>query len=708
MRNTHPSTSSSRTASRSPLHSGVSAVVLAVAAAMVVVVSAVVAVVGSSVERAAAAPVTPLPVLDTWAWCGVHPDDPVALASARSMAVAAGIDVTFGPCNVPTPDYTPANTANRYVDPQTYARLVAINASVGMKTVVYDARLWSDTAAVRNAAIAFWQPQLADIAAWDMGDEFDHTSSEWAVLIHRWDVVRAHVTPVTGITPYTNLIPSAAAVNAALRDLSGSEQLVSFAQYGGDLGVSLARSFDASVRTVMCGVNAFTHFQFRPTAARIRADMTVLRAAGCDRMLVFGGQRVYGTDLFGGPSLAENDGTATSWAGGVLEGTGRSSYTPVGPSRILETRVGDGLSTIDGQFQGVGVRGAGSVTRLTVVGRAGVPMSAGAVALTITATEARAPGFVTVYPCDDAVPNASQLNYAVGSTVSASVVAKVASGWVCLFTSSDIDVAVDVAGYYPEGSPYVPTAPARLLETRVGEGLSTADGRDNGIGVRVGGSITVLQVTGRGGVPVSAGAAVLSVTTVDARAPGFVTVFPCGEPQVPTASTSNYRPGVVSTNAVVTALDTAGQVCLYTSADVDMVVDVNGHHPLGSTTVPISPVRLLDTRTGPGLTTVDRLSSGIGKRVLDTVTELQVAGRGGLPADVGSVILNLTVTETSGPGFVTVFPCGAGRPNASSINFAAGSTLPNLVITDLDSTGKVCFYTMVGTHLVVDVTAVHR
>jgi hypothetical protein len=163
----------------------------------------------------------------------------------------------------------------------------------------------------------------------------------------------------------------------------------------------------------------------------------------------------------------------------------------VGPSRILETRVGDGLSTIDGQFQGVGVRGAGSVTRLTVVGRAGVPMSAGAVALTITATEARAPGFVTVYPCDDAVPNASQLNYAVGSTVSASVVAKVASGWVCLFTSSDIDVAVDVAATTPRARPTCPQR-RRLLETRVGEGCPLPMD-DNGIGVRVGGSITVLR-----------------------------------------------------------------------------------------------------------------------------------------------------------------------------------------------------------------------
>lgn len=660
-------------------------------------------------STAAAAPVAPLAVIDTWAWCGVHPDDPVALASARSMATVGGVDATFGPCNVPTSDYTPAFTANRYVDPQTYSRLVAINASVGMKTVVYDARLWSDTPATRATALAFWQPQLANIAAWDMGDEFDPLGSEWSILVHRWNNVRTFISPSTGIAPYTNLLPTNTAIQAALRDLPGTDQLISFAEYGDQLGTPLIRQVDPAVRTVMCGVNAFTHFFFTPSAAKIRADMTTLRAAGCDRFLVFGGQRVYGTDVFGDSSLAERDGTATDWAAALMEGSGRSSYTPVGPSRLLETRTGPGLGTIDGQFQGVGLRGARSVTQLPVVGRAGVPATAEAVALTITATEARAPGFVTVYPCDATVPNASQLNYEIGDTVSATVVAKVAaSGWVCLYTLSDIEMVVDVAGYYPDGSSYVPTAPARLLETRVGEGLSTADGGDNGIGVRVGGSITSLQVTGRGGVPSSAGAAVLSVTTVDARAPGFITVFPCSEPTVPTASTSNYRPGVVSTNAVVAALDPSGKVCLYSSADVDLVVDVSGHHPIGSTTVPITPVRLLDTRSGPGLATVDGTGLGAGLRAADTVVELQVAGRGGLPADVGSVVLNLTVTEPIGPGFVIAFPCGAGRPNAASINVAKGATVPNMVVTDLDARGRVCLYTMVGTHLVVDVTAIHR
>lgn len=657
----------------------------------------------------AQSPVAPLPELDTWAWCGVHPDDPAATQIAEAMADVSGIDVTFGPCNVPTPDYTPADTANRYVDPITYSRLVATNAAAGMKTVVYDRRLWSDTKSVRDTAIAFWQPMLANIAAWDMGDEFDPAGAEWSILVHRWGVVRANVTSVTGVPPYANQLPTQAAINAALRDLPGSEQLISFARYTGDLGEALIRQTDPRSVSVMCGVNAFTHSVLRPSAASIRADMTVLRAAGCDKYLVFGGQRVYGTDLFGPSSLVERDGTATDWAAAVREGSGRSSYTPVGPARLLETRTGPGLSTIDGRFQGVGVRGAGSFSQVQVVGRAGVPASAVAVAMTVTVINARAPGYVTVYPCDTDVPNASQLNYATGATVSATVVAKVAaSGWVCVFTLADVDMAVDVAGYYPAGSTYVPSSPARLLETRAGDGLATVDGQSLGVGVRLGGSITELQVRGRGGVPANAGIAALSVTAVDARAPGFVTVYPCGEPAVPTASTVNYGTGGVVANAIMAALDANGRVCLYTSADVDLVVDVSGSFPVGSTSVPVAPVRLLETRTGSGLSTVDGQFLGIGKRQIDTVTQVQIGGRAGLPATASSVVLNLTVTGPTGPGFVTVFPCAAGRPNAASINFVAGQTVANLVVADLDAAGRLCLYTMVPTDLIIDVVTVQR
>ena len=63
----------------------------------------------------------------------------------------AGIDATFGPCNVPVPEYSVIDTKNRYVEPEVYMRLVELNASVGMKTLVFDKRLWSDDPKVRDA-----------------------------------------------------------------------------------------------------------------------------------------------------------------------------------------------------------------------------------------------------------------------------------------------------------------------------------------------------------------------------------------------------------------------------------------------------------------------------------------------------------------------------------------------------------------------------
>ena len=235
-----------------------------------------------------AAPGTPI---DTWAWCGVHPDDPTAATAAMSMATVAGIDVTFGPCNDPFgagDPYTPAFPGTRYVTPALYRRLVDINASAGMKTVVYDNRMWSTNAAVRTQAIEFWTPVLQHIAAWDMGDEFDPDGPEWEILVTRWNQVLADATIRTGVRPFTNHLRWA--TEQALADLPGTELLLSFARYDEDLGAAEARAHDAEVVTTMCGVNAFDHNIYTPTPQKIRNDMALLIAAGCDQFLVFGGQ----------------------------------------------------------------------------------------------------------------------------------------------------------------------------------------------------------------------------------------------------------------------------------------------------------------------------------------------------------------------------------------------------------------------------------
>jgi subtilisin family serine protease len=117
--------------------------------------------------------------------------------------------------------------------------------------------------------------------------------------------------------------------------------------------------------------------------------------------------------------------------------------------------------------------------------------------------------------------------------------------------------------------------------------------------------------------------------------------------------------------------------------------------------VPLVPARLLESRSSGS--TVDGLLSGLGVRGAGSVTELPVWGRGGVVGDASAVVLTVTVTEPGAAGFVTVFPCGAARPLASNVNFVAGSTVANSVVSGVGSNGRVCVFTLVAAHLVVDV-----
>jgi hypothetical protein len=66
-------------------------------------------------------------------------------------------------------------------------------------------------------------------------------------------------------------------------------------------------------------------------------------------------------------------------------------------------------------------------------------------------------------------------------------------------------------------------------------------------------------------------------------------------------------------------------------------------------------------------------------------------------------MLNLTVTDPLGPGFLTAYPCAAGRPQTSNLNFGAGDVVANFVVVQPDDQGAVCIYAHSATHVVVDV-----
>ncbi len=112
--------------------------------------------------------------------------------------------------------------------------------------------------------------------------------------------------------------------------------------------------------------------------------------------------------------------------------------------------------------------------------------------------------------------------------------------------------------------------------------------------------------------------------------------------------------------------------------------------------VPMSPTRVLDTRTAVG---GHRGKAAARERMLLPI----VGGVASVPAEATAVVLNITVTEPEAVGFVTAYPDGAALPDTSSLNIEyPGQTVANLVTVGL-GTGGVRLFSYPRTHLVADI-----
>ncbi len=356
------------------------------------------------------------------------------------------------------------------------------------------------------------------------------------------------------------------------------------------------------------------------------------------------------------------------------------------PSRILDTRMGTGGVT--------GPVGPNGTLTVPMAGRGGVPATgASAVVVNVTVTQPSTGGILTVFPAGTARPLTSSLNFVAGETVPNLVVAKLGTdGKIGVYNSNGTThVVLDVVGWYQEegiwtGGLYNPLTPSRILDTRNGTG---------GLGAPVGPGATVtIQVAGRGGVPPLWGlAAALNVTVTEPSTGGYLTVYPSTMSR-PLASNLNFVAGQTLPNLVVSKLGGDGRVSIYNSSGTSqLIVDVVGWYgadkaSTGSRYTAVNPSRLLDTRTGAG-------PVGPG-----TIT-VPVAGQGGVPASASAVVVNVTVTQPSVGGYLTVFPGGTARPLASNLNFVAGQTVPNLVVAKLGTDGRMSLYNSAGTTQVI-------
>ncbi len=410
---------------------------------------------------------------------------------------------------------------------------------------------------------------------------------------------------------------------------------------------------------------------------------------------VLGGRAIQNLGLFarspGAVPPLPPGGTGLGGSGGAPPVTGATAagdFVALAPARVRDTRDGTGGPK--------GPIGHGKSLRVQVAGRGGVPATGVlAVALNVTSVDASHHGYFSVFPSNAPVTGSSSLNPCPGRPVpNMAIVGVGPDGCIGVYNAfGTAHCVVDVMGYVQEktSTRLTPLVPDRVLDTRTGKGAPARRLR--------GGSVIDVVIAGRGGVPASgADSVVLNLAAVAPSGAGFVSVWPKGQPR-PKISNLNYGAGRTVPNMVVCKLGAGGAVSLYTSGgELDLIADVVGcFSSSGAQIVAVTPARLLDTRTGQGARKgVVRGGSEI---------ELAVAGVRGIPTTARAVVLNVTATDSSSDTYVTVYPNGVSRPNASSLNVMAGDTIANLVIAKVGSNGKVRLYNRAGAvNLLADVT----
>ena len=69
-----------------------------------------------------------------------------------------------------------------------------------------------------------------------------------------------------------------------------------------------------------------------------------------------------------------------------------------------------------------------------------------------------------------------------------------------------------------------------------------------------------------------------------------------------------------------------------------------------------------------------------------------------------AVVLNVTATEPTADGYLTLYPDGQAQPASSNLNFVAGQTIPNLVTVPVGADGAVDIFNQFGNvHVVADI-----
>ncbi len=340
---------------------------------------------------------------------------------------------------------------------------------------------------------------------------------------------------------------------------------------------------------------------------------------------------------------------------------------------------------------------AGVTKRIQVAGQGGIPADATALSANFTATDETGVGYLTVYNCTATAPTAATLNYYPNEPVgNAGLFPLGTSGELCLVSPKDINLVIDVNGYF---------RPASNLKY---EGLTPTPVVDSTNRLNIAGRIAASQtltvdVPNAGiGVPAGASAVAVNITGIWPTANGYITAFPCGVSR-PVVASVNPTVGATKQNFAIVPLSANGQLCLFSLQATDLKVDVLGYFMPSSphTMIPSTPTRVTDTRDL--LRPLMNLGTGGAMLAANVTKTLSLAGQRGIPANATVVSVNVAAVAPGATGSVTLWGCGT-EPQIQSVNFAGGRTVATGIQVQLSNAGELCVRSTANTHLVIDVT----
>ena len=353
----------------------------------------------------------------------------------------------------------------------------------------------------------------------------------------------------------------------------------------------------------------------------------------------------------------------------ALPGSGVASpaagtYVPVDPKRLLDTRIGTGLS---GTFV------SHSPRTFVVAGGDPIPADATAVTGNLTVTGQSSGGFVTLGPTVTSNPNFSTINFPAGDNRANGVTVALGPGgtlqavFVGASGAASTQLLFDVTGYFApdlDHAAYHAVSPYRALDTRVGTGIA---------GAFVAGTPRIFSAGD--GVPATAEAVTGNLTVTGQTSRGFVTLGPAVSSN-PSFSTLNFPVGDDRANNVTVKLGAGATLqAVYVAAAgarTHLVFDVTGYYVTGAggaSYVAISPVRLVDTRLGKGL------SGALHHGSMQTMS-LTAA----VPSGTVAVSGTATITGQSSRGYVAVGPNLTWPAHTSTVNFPVGDNRANGVV----------------------------